>query len=122
MIKKRVKKIFELSVLIGVRQIWGVLCNLYLLTYQPYLTLKTIRAKKDKSQFVLVSSAAVLPAIVYVGLRIIWDRWRYGRILPSVGEIFWGVTIIEIIVLGYLGYWTLQVIRKNNIDSFKEKL
>jgi len=51
----------------------------------------------------------------------LWDKWRYGRILPSVGEIFWGVVIIEAIVLGYLGYWTLQVIRKNNVDSFREK-
>jgi hypothetical protein len=121
MIEKRVKKIFELTVLIGVRQIWGLLCNLYLLSYQPYLTLKTIRAKKDKSQFVLVSTAAILPALIYIGLRVLWDKWRYGRILPSVGEIFWGVVIIEAIVLGYLGYWTLQVVRKNNIDSFKEK-
>ena len=45
MIKKRVKKIFELTVLISVRQIWGLLCNLYLLSYQPYLTLKGFFSK-----------------------------------------------------------------------------
>jgi len=47
MLKKRLKKIAKISVLIGLRQTWGWLCNLYLLSYQPFLN-DSIRAKKVK--------------------------------------------------------------------------
>lgn len=111
MIKKRARNIIRLGFLIGVRQIWGLGRNLYLLTYQPYLTLKEIREKRDKSQFFLITSAVVLPAVIYVGLRIVWDQWQYGMMLPSVGSVFWGVAVIETLVIGYLGYWTWRVIK-----------
>ncbi len=109
MIRKRAKNIFKLGVLIGIRQIWGLGRNLYLLAYQPYLTLKEIREKRDKSQFFLISWAVVLPAVAYIILRVVWDRWRYGVIMPTVGSLFWGVVIVEIGVIGYLGYWTWRV-------------
>lgn len=112
MIGKRVKNIFKLGVLIGIRQMWGLGRNLYLLTYQPYLTLKDIREKRDKSQLVLVSIFVILPAVGYILLRIIWDRWKYGLVLPSVGSVFVGVAVIEILMLAYVGYWTWRVIKE----------
>jgi len=111
MIKKRIRNLFKLGFLISIRQLWGLGRNLYLLTYQPYLTLKEIREKRDKSQFFLISVFVALPAVFYVGLRIVWDRWKYGLILPSVGNVFVGVLIVEILTLTYLGYWTWRVMR-----------
>lgn len=93
---------------------WGLGRNLYLLAYQPYLTLKEIREKRDKSQFFLITTAVVLPAVVYAGLRIVWDRWRYGTIMPRVGSIFAGVAVTEVIVVGYLAYWTWRVMKNGD--------
>lgn len=121
MIRKRVKKIFKLTGLIGIRQIWGLLCNLYLLAYQPFLTLKTIKEKRDKSQFVLVSGAAIMPVIIYGGARICWDYFRYGRILEGVGMVFAITVLIQGLVFSYLLYWVVRVIWKNHSDIFVGK-
>jgi len=121
MIKKRVKKISRLAVLIGIRQIWGLLCNLYLLIYQPFLTLRTIKGKRDKSQFVLVSGAAIMPVVIYVIARMCWDYFRYGRILEGVGIVFAMTVLTEGLIFSYLLYWTGRVIWKNHNDLFVEK-
>ena len=121
MLKKRLTNIAKLSVLIAVRQIWGWLCNLYLLTYQPFLTIRTLKAKKDKSQIFLLAVTALMPVAIYLSARLVWDMYKYGRILTSVGEVFLAMTIIEILIFGYLGYWVIEVFRKNHIDSFEEK-
>ena len=120
--KKRIKKISRLIMLISVRQVWGLLCNLYLLTYQPFLTLKTIRNKRDKSQFLLVSAMSVLPAILYIVARIGWDCYKYDRVLASVGGVFLVTVLIEGVIFSYLLYWTGRVIFKNHSDLFVEKV
>jgi hypothetical protein len=112
MITSRVNKIFCLSFLIFIRQLWSFFCNVYLLYYQPYLTLKKIRQTRDKSQFLLISLAAFAPVFIYLLSRILWDHYRYGRLLPSVGSVFFSVALIQAAVLLYLAYWTLQVIAK----------
>jgi len=121
MIRKRVKKIFKLTGLIGIRQTWGLLCNLYLLVYQPFLTLRTIKEKRDKSQFVLVSGMAIVPVIIYVIARICWDYFKYGRILNGVGGVFAITVLIQGLVFSYLLYWAVRVIRKNHNGLFVEK-
>ena len=109
---KRSKKIASLSFLILVRQIWGLLCNLYLLTYQPYLTLRNIRVRHDKSQILLLLLVAFSPFFSYILARLILDiRW-YGEWRLSVGAIFEVTILIELVVLGYLGYWTGQVYKR----------
>jgi len=119
--KKRIKKISRLIMLISVRQVWGLLCNLYLLSYQPFLTLKTIRDKRDKSQFLLVSMVSVLPVTLYVIARISWDCYKYDRVLASVGRVFLITALIEGLIFSYLLYWAGRVIFKNRRDSFVEK-
>lgn len=112
MIKKRFKKIFKISILIGIRQIWKLLCNLYHMVQEPFLTLKTLIKVKDKSQIFLISLTAIMPVILYITARILWDVYKYGQILNSVGTIFMIITIIELMIFGYLGYWILKVIKK----------
>lgn len=119
---KRSKKIAKISVLIAIRQFWGLLCNLYLLTYQPFLTLRTIRATHDKSQFLLIGAVTLSPFFAYLSARLILDiRW-YGEWRLSVGAVFGLTLLIEIILLGYLGYWTGIVLKKNHKDQFLKEL
>lgn len=117
MIKKRVKKIAKLTFLIGVRQIWKLLCNLYHLLTEPFLTLKNLWKTKDKSQIFLISLTAISPIVLYISARIVWDYYRYKSVLPSVGKLFEVMFVIEIIIFSYLFYWLFQLIkRKKNIS------
>jgi hypothetical protein len=115
MIKKRIKKISELIFLIIVRQVWKLLCNLYNIIEQPFLTIKKLIIKdKDKSQIFLVGVVFLIPMLAYMILRIIWDYYRYGLILKGVGMFFLIASVIQLIFLVYLGYWTMKVIWKRN--------
>ena len=113
MIEKRLKNIWKLSVLIGVRQGFFLGRNIYELYYQPYLTIKEIIDKRDKSQIFLVAVAAITPTIAYILARIVWDLAKYHQILPMTGRVFLLAAGIQAAVLVYLGYWTLEVLKKN---------
>jgi len=113
MIKKRLKKLSKLGILIGTRQFYFLGRNWYLLSYQPYLTLKDIYEKRDKSQMVLMAITALTPAIVYILARIIWDLVKYQRLLLVTGRVFVAAGVIQTIVLLYLGYWILMVIKND---------
>ncbi|MDD4785257.1 MAG: hypothetical protein PHH12_02270 [Candidatus Shapirobacteria bacterium] len=113
MIKKRVKKIGELMFLITIRQSWKLICNLYNIIREPFLALKKLIIKdKDKSQIFLVGLMAIMPAIFYISARIVWDNYNYGYIPASVGKIFLIIFVIEIMILGYLGFWIWKIFRK----------
>jgi hypothetical protein len=113
MIKKRIKKIGDLIFLISVRQIWKLLCNIYNIIEQPFLALKKLIIRdKDKSQIFLVGLMAIMPAIFYISARIVWDNYKYGFIPASVGRVFLVISIVEIIVFGYLGFWIWKIFKK----------
>lgn len=112
MIKKRIKKIYKLSILIAVRQIWKLVENLYHLINQPFLTIKQLIKSKDKSQIFLLSATIVSPAVIYISARILWDFYRYKHLLPAVGGFFKLVIMIETMVFLYIGYWTYKAFKK----------
>ena len=112
MIEKRIKKIFKISFLIGIRQILLLGKNIYHLLSEPLITL--VKIKKDKSQKFLLFIAALSPLLVYGLARIIWDNFSYGGILNSVGKIFFVMLSFQILVFSYLLYWLFRVIFKNN--------
>jgi hypothetical protein len=112
MITKRIKRIFKLTVLIAARQIWKLLCNLYHLISEPFLTLKRLIKERDKSQFFLIGLVFLMPIISYFLARIVWDYYRYGLIVKDVGVFFSVSLIVEIILLMYLGFWILRVIKR----------
>ena len=112
MIKKRIKKIFKLTILIAARQIWKLLCNLYHLISEPFLTLKRLIKERDKSQFFLIGLVFLMPIISYFLARIVWDYYRYGLIVKDVGVFFSVSLIVEIILLMYLGFWILRVMKR----------
>ena len=113
MIEKRLKNIWKLSILIGVRQGYFLARNWYLLIREPYLTLKEIKDKGDKSQFFLVTLSALTPVFVYIAARIIYDLIKYQRIVWLTGRVFGAAMLIQTIILAYLGYWTIQVLWKD---------
>jgi hypothetical protein len=86
--------------------------NIYELYYQPYLTIKDIFEKRDKSQTFLIGLAAITPTIVYILARVVWDLLKYHQLLPMTGKVFLVAAGIQAAVLIYLGYWTLEVLRK----------
>ena len=80
--------------------------------YQPYLTLKELWEKRDKSQMLLMAVTALTPAMVYIIARIIWDLIEYHRLLLVTGRIFIAAVAVQAAVLLYLGYWILEVWRR----------
>jgi len=87
--------------------------NIYNLYYRPYLTLKKIRDDEDKSQILLICLTALTPLFIYVILRIVYDLLKYGRIFLVTGNVFIAAIGIQAILLGYLTYWTLMVLKKS---------
>ena len=112
MIKKRIKKIINLIFLITVRQVWKLLCNLYNMVEEPFLTFKKLIVKdRDKSQMFLVGIIFLMPTLAYTVTRIVWDYYRYGSILNGVGMVFLVAMSIQIILLIYLGYWMWKIVK-----------
>lgn len=112
MIKKRIKKITELTFLIMVRQIWKLLCNLYHLLTEPFLTLKNLWKTKDKSQIFLIILTLSSPIVVYIITRVFWDYYRYKLIINDVGMFFKIVVFLELIVFLYISYWLTKFYKK----------
>jgi len=114
MIKKRIKNIFKLTVLIAARQIWKLLCNLYHLITEPILTIKTLIKERDKSQIFLIIMVVIAPITAYFLARIVWDYYRYGLVVKDVGMFFGMSVTLEIILLAYMGFWMIKVIKKRH--------
>jgi len=53
-----------------------------------------------------------MPAAFYVTARFFWDNYKYGFVSNSVGRVFLIVSILEIIIFGYLGFWIWKIFRK----------
>ena len=81
------------------------------MAYQPYLTIKDLWNKRDKSQILLMTISALAPAIIYTIGRIVWDILNYHRLLFVTGNVFVLAVIIQTAVLMYMGYWVLKVLR-----------
>jgi hypothetical protein len=112
MIKKRLKKLSKLGILIGARQGYFLGRNWYLMAYQPYLTIKELWVKRDKSQIFLMAVSMMTPAIIYVVARVIWDVVKFHRVLLVTGKVFTVAVVIQMAVLIYIGYWIFQVWRR----------
>ena len=120
--RERVIKITKLSILLGLRQLWTTICNLYLLVREPFLTIRRIKVKRDKSQVVILGLIFVSPILVYGMARIVTDWWWYRKFLMSVGPVFGVTFLIQMAVFSYVIYWIYQVISKNHFKDFRERI
>ena len=112
MIRKRVKKLFKLTTLISVRQGYFLGRNWYELMREPYITIKDLKERRDKSQIFLISVSAFTPLFVYLIARIIYDLIKYHSLLIVTGEIFKLAILVQGLVLIYLGYWIIKVFQE----------
>lgn len=83
--------------------------NWYELMREPYLTIKTLKESRDKSQIFLISLTALTPLFLYVILRIVYDLVRYHSLLIVTGEVFKLAILFQGLVLIYLTYWIFKV-------------
>lgn len=113
MIKKRIKKLFELSALISVRQGYFLGRNWYELMREPFLTIKDLKESRDKSQIFLISLTALTPLFIYVVARIIYDLIKYHSLLILTGNVFKMAMLFQGLVLAYLSYWTIKVFQED---------
>ena len=104
----------RLGILIAARQLYFLGRNLYHLATQPYLTLKQIIDKGDKSQTFLIVVTAMIPTWGYVAARVVYDLAKYGRILWLTGNLFQIALVIQIATMGYLVFWTVKVLKGRN--------
>jgi len=120
--KKKIINIVKISILLAIRQMWTTVCNLYLLIEEPFLTVRRVKAKKDKSQALLLGLIFLSPALIYGIVRIVTDWWWYRRFLISVGPVFGVTFLVQMAVFSYVIYWIYQVISKNHFIDFREKI
>lgn len=114
--KQKIRRIIKTSILLIIRQIWSTACNIYLLIYEPFITLKRIKEKKDKSQIFILLVIALSPILFYILARLVSDWLIYQKILPSVGIVFFVTIFTQVIVLLYLFYWTITVLFRSKRD------
>lgn len=112
MIKKRVKNLFKLGSLIGIRQGYFLGRNWYELMREPYLTLNSLKESRDKSQIFLISLTALTPLFLYIIGRIIYDLIRHGSLVMITGKGFQMAILMQGLILLYLGYWTIKVLQE----------
>lgn len=97
--------------LIAIRQSYKLGCNVYQLFYQPERVIEDLLESGDKSQMFLMVVTALIPLLVYVVLRVIWDLIKYGNMLAVFGTGLNLVLIIEGLIFGYLGISLFKVLK-----------
>mgnify|MGYP000879187515 CR=1 FL=1 len=112
MTKNRIKKIIKIALILSAKQVWGWGCSVYLMTYQPYLTIKNLIEKKDTGQMLMLGLTALTPTLAYLAARGIWDKWRYGVVLDSIGPVGIGAGAIQTLIATYLAYWLYRATRE----------
>lgn len=82
-----------------------------MLLTEPYGTIKNIIVSEDKSQIFLIGVTAFSPMGIYIIMRIVWDLLKYKQILWMTGNAFLVMGIVQVIILGYLAYWMVKVLK-----------
>jgi hypothetical protein len=109
MTKERLNRIGKILLAGTVKELWGLGCNIYLMSYQPFLTIKNLLERESRVQKILFGAAALSPTWGYMAARIVLDNYRFGGVLPFVGRGLAATILIEMVILGYVGYWIKRV-------------
>lgn len=115
--KNSFKKIFKLTILLGIREIYLFFRNLYGLVCHPFLTVKRIKKDKDFSQGILIFG---LPGYFWFGTILFLAFLRF--LIGIKGDLGWIaqssfvlITLVASFGFFYLFYWfskTLEIFRK----------
>ena len=96
--KRSVRKILKIIFLLGLREIYCWLKNIYGMMEHPSLTVSRIKKREDLSQEILVLG---LPWFLWLGWGIvlavsrifIFGRWQFGWLAKTS---FWGVSFLSL--------------------------
>jgi len=117
MAKTNIKRIAKLSFLITLKEAYFLSKNFLGLIYHPFLTLSTIKEKKDKSQTILISLAlltmfGLIPLIISL-IFFLGSRIANFALLPYLNKIIFldlYLIFLGIISFFYLAYWLIKVL------------
>ena len=120
-------KIIRLLFLLLVKESYLLTRNLTGLVYHPFLTVRTIKQKRDFSQAALTPlalslpfSLAVITSLIYLAVKYIF-HFPVPSFLSFLVQVFGlGATIFLSAAFAYLFFWSLKVIRKNHRRFFWE--
>ena len=123
-----IKKIIYLVFLIIIKEGYLLIKNLLGLISHPFLTLRSIKAKKDFSQTFLIITTLSAPLAIMATISGIYLVIKYViglSLSPSLGFLLKFIdltaTLLLLITAGYLAFWTRQVIKKNHSSFFKKE-
>jgi len=122
-----IKKIIYLAFLIIIKEGYLLIKNLLGLISHPFLTLRSIKAKKDFSQMLLIITTLFIPLAIMATISGIYLVVKYAiglSLSPSLGFLLKLIDLttafLLLIAAGYLAFWTWQVIKKNHSSFFKK--
>ncbi len=76
------------------------------------MTIRNLKETQDKSQIFLISLTAFTPLFFYIFLRVIYDLVKYHSLVLVTGDVFKVAVYAQLLVLFYLGYWTVKVFKE----------
>jgi hypothetical protein len=113
-LKRKAKKVIKLGILVGVKESYLFLRNVYGLYAHPFLTTRRIMDEKDFSQAILLFG---LPAylwlawvfVLLVSRFFIFGRLQFGILArTSFLLVSFSISLFSL----FLGYWASRVLRK----------
>lgn len=112
--KKPLKKIFKISTLLGIREVYLFLRNLYGLICHPFLTVRRIEKEKDLSQGILIFG---LPGYFWFGTIVFLAILRF--LIGIRGNLGWialtsmfSITLVAGLLFLYLLYCFFEIFKK----------
>jgi len=122
------EKILYLLLLLGLKEAYLLARNLLGLIYHPFLTLRSLRAKKDFSQMVLLLATLSAPLSLAFLLTLFYYLSKYLLQLTLPALIVSFLKLIDLATFlfwlasfSYLAYWSWRVVKKNH-SRFWEKI
>lgn len=114
------RKILKIGFLLLIREAYLSAKNLLGLIYHPFLTLREIKVKKDRSQTILLPAIVSTPLLLlgFISLVYLFAKYHIGLSFPSpigffIKSLDLAIFFFTGIVFFHLLYWTFKVIKKN---------
>lgn len=118
-IKKSLKKIFKISVFLGIREGYLLTRNLYGIVEHPKLTMGRIVKQKDLSQGILIFGLPIglwfgWIFVLLLSRFFIFGRLKFGYLAKAS---FLASTLVVFIAFSWLTYFTFKVWKTNRREE-----
>ncbi len=107
----RIRKILRLGILVGTKESYFFMRNLYGIYAHPFLTTKRIMAEKDLSQGILLFGLPIYlwlgwVLVLLISRILIFQELRFGFLARA--SFFFFSFFLSVLML-FLGYWLMKV-------------